>query len=133
MWAQLGYRAYSAIKQGGWNTERIIKLCILAFPSFWVGYITIFRVISGSTKSQLSFMSVCIYFLEYNNQNSYSCSMLLLILHFNHCYISTCLLLYTFQSVNVLHLLRFSQFPDLFPLIYFSESEFSMFNQILLF
>jgi hypothetical protein len=32
------HRAHSAFKRGDGGTERIIKLCILAFPSIWVSF-----------------------------------------------------------------------------------------------
>jgi hypothetical protein len=47
---QSRYRAYSAIEQGNGNTEKIIKICILAFPSLWVSRITMFGIDSGSKK-----------------------------------------------------------------------------------
>jgi len=32
------HRAHSAFKRGDGGTERVIKLCILAFPSIWVSF-----------------------------------------------------------------------------------------------
>jgi len=35
------YRAHSAFDHGSGTTERMVKICMLAFPSIWVSWITV--------------------------------------------------------------------------------------------
>jgi len=36
------YRTHLALEHGSEGTERIIKMCIMAFPSLWVSYMPVF-------------------------------------------------------------------------------------------
>src|SRR6267142_3885016 len=55
------YRAHPASERGNLSTERIIKICIEAFPSIWVSCITCSELLVTERRLSHSILSVYPY------------------------------------------------------------------------
>src|SRR6267142_1302457 len=138
---QSRYRAHSAFEQGNWNAEAITKICLLAFPSLWVSYITMFQTdwLREDTYSVLC-QSAFLFVYSYSCSDSF-CVLTCLsvcalqgvsapLAWLDSFWVLTCPSC-ALQLVSAPHLVRFFLCPDLSICLCSPGSECPLLGQIL--